>query len=303
MSEPKQPEQIEAGKDIETQPPGLTRRQWILRLGEAAVLAGFSGSASEELAAAYEPQSPGTAAVLTELPPGLYDPSGEHMAHVLLRDDRFVTPPAGSETEYAAAHPGTFEPVFFSEGDFKIARRLVGLMLNSGTDTTPGLAAVSDETLDEIAQWIDLALSQAAGAREAAKNLSSQHHELAVHYYGEEAVRRLETAEPEKTWKDGLLWLDQKSRESSSQGFMGLAEAQQLSVLTSIGKSAEGAESQAREEGKESAGSRFYKLLKAETIRGYYTSRSGLKELDYQGNAFHAESPGCPTGESSPHRS
>src|ERR1700689_4757852 len=104
MSESKQLGKLEATPDIETKPPGLTRRQWILRLGEAAVLAGFSGSASEELAAGYEPQAPGAAVVPTALPPGLYDPSGEHMAHALLRDDRFVTPPAGSETEYAVAH-------------------------------------------------------------------------------------------------------------------------------------------------------------------------------------------------------
>jgi hypothetical protein len=32
-------------------------------------------------------------------------------------------------------------------------------------------------------------------------------------------------------------------------------------------------------------------------IRGFYTSRLGLKELDYKGNAFYAESPSCPNKE------
>ena len=41
------------------------------------------------------------------------------------------------------------------------------------------------------------------------------------------------------------------------------------------------------------AGTRFYDLLKAESIRGFYTSRRGLKELDFKGNSFYAESPGC----------
>src|SRR5258708_949302 len=91
----------------EPESPGLTRRQWILRLGEATALAGFSGAIPETLASPLTVPS-------KELPPGLYAPSGEHMAHVLLREDRFVTPPAGTETEYAAAATSPFEPVFFS---------------------------------------------------------------------------------------------------------------------------------------------------------------------------------------------
>jgi hypothetical protein len=37
----------------------------------------------------------------------------------------------------------------------------------------------------------------------------------------------------------------------------------------------------------------FFKLLKAEIIRGFYTSQAGLKEVDYKGNGFYAKSPGC----------
>ena len=44
----------------------------------------------------------------------------------------------------------------------------------------------------------------------------------------------------------------------------------------------------------ENAGTRLFKFIKAEAIRGFYTSRMGLKELDYRGNAFYAESPRCP---------
>ena len=33
--------------------------------------------------------------------------------------------------------------------------------------------------------------------------------------------------------------------------------------------------------------------LRKMAIDGYYTSKEGLKELDYRGNSFYSESPGC----------
>jgi len=54
----------------------LTRRQWLLRLGKAAILVGFSGVAGEVPADAQELQpSPGK-----KLPPGLYEPMGITLA-------------------------------------------------------------------------------------------------------------------------------------------------------------------------------------------------------------------------------
>jgi hypothetical protein len=73
---------------------------------------------------------------------------------------------------------------------------------------------------------------------------------------------------------------------------MGLSESQQLQLLDSISDMRPA--NQGDDEQAANAGTSLYRLLKAETIRAYYTSRPGLKELDYQGNAFHAESPGCP---------
>jgi hypothetical protein len=41
------------------------------------------------------------------------------------------------------------------------------------------------------------------------------------------------------------------------------------------------------------AGTRVFNFLKEETVRGFYTSRVGLKELNNQGGSFYGESPGC----------
>jgi Gluconate 2-dehydrogenase subunit 3 len=265
----------------------LTRRQWFLRLGETVALAGFSGVAGEEL-----PAVDAQAVAIPEghtLPPGLYDPSGDHMKHVLFRDDPFIIRPPGSETEYARPHPHPFNPAFFSHDDFQIVRRLAALMLNAqgNAASAGGIAAVRTETSDEIAEWIDLVVSEAAGVREAAKRVSAQHRALAVTHYGEEAVRQLETGDPQATWREGLASLKQKSEERFGEGFVILTGSQQAEILSAYAESSP-------DEKIESAGTRLYRLLKNQTVEGYYTSQAGLKELDYKGNTFYAESPGCP---------
>lgn len=37
----------------------------------------------------------------------------------------------------------------------------------------------------------------------------------------------------------------------------------------------------------------LFDFLKEETIRAFYTSRTALKELGYQGNSFYGQSLGC----------
>jgi len=286
----KSDQQIASGHET---PSGLTRRQWLLRLGEAAALAGFSGISPEDLRAASVENSAApdlqAATSLTSsvaLPPGLYDASADHLTHVLMRDQRFVPPPPGSETEYAVPHPQPYSPIFFSAEEFPVVRRLVWLTLNGSFEQPAQSPPVSTETVEEVAEWIDLVVSQSQSVRQAAQSLSAQHRTLAVRYYGAEEVQQLETSDPQKTWKEGLAWLHEHSSRFSSSGFLSLSEAQQSDLLSSVEKSTN-APSQA-------PGPQLYLLLKRQVIEGYYTSQAGLKELDYQGNAFHGESPGCP---------
>jgi hypothetical protein len=67
-----------------------------------------------------------------------------------------------------------------------------------------------------------------------------------------------------------------------------LGENEQRQILTLV--SDEGSDKHI-----EHPGTRFFKLMKSEAIRGFYTSRIGLTELDFKGNAFYARSPGCKT--------
>src|SRR3954462_10588983 len=96
----------------------ITRRQWLLRLGEMAALAGISGLVPESAACAL-----GSEEQYASLPPGLYEPSAENLVHVLGKGHR-MSPPAGSETEYVQADAFATGPQFFSPDEFRIITRV-----------------------------------------------------------------------------------------------------------------------------------------------------------------------------------
>jgi hypothetical protein len=213
----------------------LSRRRWLLRLGETVVLSGFSGI---DLKAASD---------TTPLPPGLYGPSLNHLTHVMK---------ANSEPR-----PGPFTPQFFSEDDFKVIQRLASLMLGENASTQP---------VPEICQWIDLLVSRSADVQRLARSLTPAQHRLALDYFGEHSVTQLEHADAQPLCRKGL-------EQMHRQAFLNLPEAEQIARLTQMEKDRDP----------------FILWMKARVIEGFYTSREGLKELDYKGNSFYAESPGC----------
>jgi Gluconate 2-dehydrogenase subunit 3 len=276
-------------RDSQSEKSGLTRREWMLRLGEAAVLVGVTGSLPEAQAKAAVPPRGILASEAKSLPPGLYEASSEHMAHALISDERFVKIPPGSETDYVRPHEGPYRPRFFSAEEFKTVTRLIELMLGARTGATQGgdAAKAEKESSDEIAEWIDWIVAEAPAVREAARRLAPEHRTLAIRYYGERAVRELETAGPQKTWREGLSWLDGESEKFHSKTFLGLPAEQQIELLDTISDARQDKTTQ-------NAGTHLFGLLKRQTIRGFYTSRLGLKELGYKGNSFYVECPGCP---------
>lgn len=221
----------------------LSRRAWLMSLGGVPVLTGFAGVEGD-----------------TGLPPGLYEPSLDHLAHMRALEGRGEFP-AGAETDFVKPETGPYQPAFFSKDEFETITRLVELLL--------GEPAPKPDTIGEVARWIDLTVSRSAAVRKAALGLAPAHRTLAIHYHGEAAVRELETKDPQTACRDGLEWL--------GPNFKDLGQARQLELLPAM--------SEARKP--------FFELLKRETIRGFYTSREGLSELDYKGNSFYTISPGC----------
>ena len=216
----------------------ITRRTWLVRLGGGTILTGFSGM---DLSSATAPVA---------LPPGLYMPSLNHLAHAL---------------KAPAPSAGPVQPRFFSGDDFKLIGHLVSLILGEPATAPP---------VPEITQWVDLVAFESAGIRNAALALAPEHRRLAVARYGEIAVRDLETDATQDICRRGIESLRRES-------FFTLTESEQLAKLEAL----------------ENSGDRFVLWLKQCVIDGFYTSKEGLKELDYQGNSFHAESPGCHHGD------
>jgi gluconate 2-dehydrogenase subunit 3-like protein len=249
-------------------PEDPSRRQWLLRLGEFVALAGVSGIVPEF--ATHFAQGQQTAAAA--LPPGLYNGSQDHLVHALSSGGSKWTPPAGSETEYVQPSSGAYHPQFFSAEDFPVVTRLIAILLGS-VDTT----AVS-----QAARWCDLWLLSAGEVRSAAQQLDPLHRSLAVAYYGEDAVREAETADPQAIAQVGVRALRDLSTKLYGRDFLALTDAEQTNFVSNVSKAADG-----------TAVHKFFQLTRREAVRGYYTSAEGLKELDYKGNAFYGESPGC----------
>jgi hypothetical protein len=245
----------------------LTRRQWILRLGEMAALAGISGVVPE-LAATLSAQQP----ISTSLPPGVYEPSQEHLVHALSSGGKNWNPPPGSETDYVLPVSTPYQPQFFTAAEFAIVTQFVKILLGT----------VDPSAISQAAQWFDLYLVSTPGVRKAAQNLEPLHRILAVEFFGEDAVRDLETADPRAVARSGLRALQEISRQDYGHDFLQLTEAQQTELITTAGKSQ--TESDLR---------RLYDLARTEAIRGYFTTAQGLRELDYRGNAYYGDSPGC----------
>lgn len=251
----------------------ITRRQWLLRLGETVALAGVSGvvptAVAERLAATKEAQAP------IALPPGLYLPSADHLAHALGAKETYVSRP-GSETEYVQFIHGPYQPQFFSQQDFRIMTRLVELILGQ----------VDSPALSQTTQWVDFWLYSAAGLLEAAKQLDPLHRSLAVAYYGEAVTKDLETSNPQLVARQGIPALNELSITRYGRGFLEISEASQLELLEFM--SAVQPSDSLR---------KFFDLIRKETIMGYYTSAEGLKELNYKGNTYHGQCPGCTINE------
>jgi len=149
-----------------------------MQLGAGVVLSGCSAS---DLDAA-------------ELPPGVYEPSRDHLSHALAGHSL----EAGSETELSPE----FRRVFFSPDEYLALRQMIALFL--GENPLP--------IVDEVGMWIDLTVGQSSAVRKAALALSPAHRTLAVHYYGAKAIQELEELDPQTICREGLAW---SARETS----------------------------------------------------------------------------------------
>ena len=264
----------------------LTRREWLHGLGPAVVLSNFPEALQKAL---QEHQAPNAA-----LPAGLYAPSFDHLSHVLSNESAFLPLPTGSETEYVRPRTGPFEAQAFAPAEFAVIRRLSEVILGQDLKSSQDKLerGAPSNIYDEVAEWIDLVVASAPKTRELARNLTEEQRALAVAYFGsEEPVREVEIFEPERICREGLTWLEEESQRRFKNVFQDAGSAEQVELVQTI--------SDGRNKSVVNAGTRLFDFLKRECIRGFYTSRIGLKELDYKGNTFYGRPPGCSLTEKS----
>ncbi|MBV9484022.1 MAG: gluconate 2-dehydrogenase subunit 3 family protein [Acidobacteria bacterium] len=101
--------------------------------------------------------------------------------------------------------------------------------------------------------------------------------------------------ELQRNFRAGLNWLDAHSKRLYGNGFLVIGADQQTALLQTL------AYKEKFRPGEE-PGREFFSLLREYTVMGFYTSEIGLKELDFPGFKFYAESPACPHKQDPEHR-
>jgi glucoside 3-dehydrogenase (cytochrome c) hitch-hiker subunit len=98
-----------------------------------------------------------------------------------------------------------------------------------------------------------------------------------------------EDADKQKSFIQGLAWLDGRSLKMHSKPFVELSAEQQTALLTPLADPG-------NKSPDDEPGVRFFQEIKDWTLYGYYTSRPGMvRELEYGGADYHEEFPGACT--------
>lgn len=266
----------------------VSRRKWLIDVSKAAALAGIAGKAAplgaEALGEGVVAESKAQA-----FPAGLYRPSFDHLGSALGNDSRFHPIPPGCQVDFIRPRSGPFEPQFFSPAEYKVIHRLTAMMLGEPSGAArDGTQSPDRNIVDEVAEWIDLRTYSFAGVRQAALRLTPEQVALARAYNGAPLLRRVKATDPQKTYRNGLAWMAEESARRHQRAFSQLSVEQQTAMLDLISDDR-------TDKDVENDGTRFFSQLKNDIISGFYTSRTGLKELDDKANRFYAESPGCPS--------
>ncbi len=106
-----------------------------------------------------------------------------------------------------------------------------------------------------VEEWIDFILSQSDAPRQA-------------------------------VYREGMAFLENLCRDRHAKRFEELSKTEQTEILHTVSD-------EIPETAENRPGVAFFRALKHDTIVGFYTSEIGLRELDYKGNEFYSECPGC----------
>ena len=145
-----------------------------------------------------------------------------------------------------------------------------------GAYTPKAFSAHAYQTMRALCQMIIPPDAKAAGALEAGAPefidlLASENHDYQL------------------TLGGGLAWLDSTCNDRYGKVFLECPAAPQKAVLDQIAY-----RENARRDPSLGPGVKFFALLRDLTTDGFFTSKIGITYLEYIGNTYLAEFPGCP---------
>ncbi|MGO8787913.1 MAG: gluconate 2-dehydrogenase subunit 3 family protein [Terriglobia bacterium] len=147
----------------------------------------------------------------------------------------------------------------------------------AGGDYTPKyFPAHAYETLKSLCQTIIPSDEQSGGAVEAG---APEFIDLLTS----------ENQEYQLTLGGGIAWLDSTCNDRYGKGYLECTAAQQEEVLDQIAYRAN-----AEKDPSLGPGVKFFSLLRNLTTDGFFTSEIGIKYVEYIGNTYLPEFPGCP---------
>ncbi|HEY3129603.1 MAG TPA: gluconate 2-dehydrogenase subunit 3 family protein [Acidobacteriota bacterium] len=159
-----------------------------------------------------------------------------------------------------------FQPKFLTDHEYKTVRVLVDMIIpkdeRSGSATDAG-----------VAEFIDFMMM----------DLPPEQRSPAGGFVSSDEQRTVR----QTAMRGGLTWLDVQCNRRFNRTFLGCTEAQRKEVIDDIAWPAK-----ARPE--MTHGVAFFNSLRDLTATGFWTSKIGIEDLDYQGNVFVAEWEGCP---------
>jgi len=97
-----------------------------------------------------------------------------------------------------------------------------------------------------------------------------------------------ENTDYQLTLGGGLMLLDSTCADRYGKAYLDCAPAQQKEILDLIAYSANGVK-----DPRLIQGTNFFALLRKMTCDGFFTSEIGIKDLQYIGNTFRRDFPGC----------
>ena len=189
-----------------------------------------------------------------------------------------------------------------------ISRRDVLKNLTMGVSAESVLRIIPMQAAEHVHRMVREELSNAPGRAYAPKFFSAhQYHTLrmlcqAIIPPDELAGGALEAGAPEfidlltsenhdyqLTLGGGIAWLDSTCADRYGKVFLDCTAAQKQEMLDLIAY-----RENARNDPALGPGVKFFSLLRDLTTDGYFTSEIGIKYLEYIGNTYLAEFPGCP---------